>query len=278
MDALEQLAENVSDPRQLLATYTDYISKLEEYIAGLDERAEMQYRKLRASDDAFVKRLDAQARQLVEIQKALNVVKDKFEKSSDGALRVGLKLEKADGQRKRIQTAIDLMTLVQIFEGIPPSTYDAHDSDDLDEASLRELLPSIWEDYSWGDIARALQGLRNVLHNINSEDAKIAPRNVKKLAGHVEMFLIRKFDASISALIQAPFEDSLRSATLGICSWLHLFNGGNFVQDYYIKSVINQRIIAIGSGIVAVADGDARFNDDDNSSAGGTLSSPFSHL
>ena len=89
MDALEELSASSSDPKVLLTNFSDYISQLEDYISGLDEKAELYYRKLRETDAAFLKRLDSQARQLVEVQKALNVVKDKYERSSEGALRVG---------------------------------------------------------------------------------------------------------------------------------------------------------------------------------------------
>ena len=90
MDTLEELCASSRDPKVLLATLSDYISRLEDYISGLDEKAEQHYRKLRESDAVFLRRLDSQARQLVEVQKALSTVKEKFEKSSHGALRVGM--------------------------------------------------------------------------------------------------------------------------------------------------------------------------------------------
>ena len=86
---------------------------------------------------------------------------------------LGLKLEKADGQRRRIKSAIELLSLVEVFEKISSSTYDL--SGELSEKELRSLLPSVWESQSWGDIARALQGLKSALTGINSEEAKIAP-------------------------------------------------------------------------------------------------------
>ena len=85
----------------------------------------------------------------------------------------GLKLEKADGQRRRIKSAIELLSLVEVFEKIPSSTYDL--SGELSERELRALLPSVWERQPWGDIARALQGLKSALTGINSEEARVAP-------------------------------------------------------------------------------------------------------
>lgn len=82
-------------------------------------------------------------------------------------------MEKADGQRSRIKSAIELLSLVEIFEKIHPSTYDL--SGELSEPELRGLLPTVWESQSWGDIAKALQGLKTALTGITSEEAKTAP-------------------------------------------------------------------------------------------------------
>ena len=67
-----------------------------------------------------------------------------------------------------------------------------------------------------------------------------------------------------------------------MCIWLHVFNNGNIVQDYYLRAIINKRIVNVGSGVVAVAaEGDPASSylveeyggddSDDNSSAGDQL-------
>ena len=197
MDKLEDLSSQMNDPAQLLQTYTTYISALEEHILTLDEKSELQYRKLRATDDVFLKRIDAQSRRLTEVQKSLSQVKENFEKSSDGAIRVGkesafynhfncvlkmmslgLKLEKADGQKQRLRTAIEMMALVKEFEGIDASRYDLisfASSVDLTEQELRSVLPPVWQQLPFAEMVKALQGLRTILYNINCEEAKQAP-------------------------------------------------------------------------------------------------------
>lgn len=65
--------------------------------------------------------------------------------------------------------------------------------------------------------------------------------------------------------------------TQQICAWLHLFGGGNSVHNYYVRVIIDKRIVALGTSLVAIAGevgtGTLVFDleADDNSSAGGTV-------
>lgn len=205
----------------------------------------------RESDEAFERRLDEQTTQLRDVHASLEELKANFERSSDGALRVGLKLEKADGQRRRMQTAAELLALVQTFEDAAPSGLDVGAC--LEERELRELLPRAWAELSWGEVSGALKSLKTVLHNINSEDAKVAPKHVSRLAALVEAFLLRKFDASIMALIAHANDETYENDTLDVCTWLHVFNAGASVQEYYARAVVNKRIVALGAGVVQVS-------------------------
>jgi hypothetical protein len=206
----------------------------------IENEISMLQRSALTTETFLLEELDDQSQKLVDVETAIEDVKDDFQAASDGAVRVGNKLANSERERLNIKKSIDLMKLVKEFQNSPEDLYS--DVLKMNAQKLRETLPELLRSQDWHYISHVLYDLKKILFDINSEDVQRAQQVVINITEVVEMELLGQFDVLLDELMdnQENADVISRARTLAEC--LHLFNNGQSLHKRYIFSVVEKRI------------------------------------
>lgn len=243
VDTLSTTTGGIPSEELLCQLFDDLFHHLD----GLAQEIEKEVVTLQESawsmESALFQDLDDQYEKLTDVSKHVDHVKESFDHTSEGAVRVGGRLTISDRERANIEKSLELLSFVQYFE-------DA--SDDLfgnilaiNSQKLRESLPGDLPTKDWGSISQVFYSLRIIAPydpDTKSVTLRKANKLIDSLGGVVEMELLGQFDAALNDLMQDPENAVSIEKARGLAESLYLFNGGVALQKRYIFGVIQRRI------------------------------------
>lgn len=240
---LDSMIGNVSgkdQEKQLLGIFTDISDNVTKLSQNLENEMKELYSSVQQSDEVLHEELDTHRDRLNDINVSVDSVIEHFHKASEGALRIGEQLAVSESERLRIDSAIEIMEFVNLFESTDPSTYN--DIQSLDTTQLLELFPSQWRNKGWGEISKILHDMKKILLDINADDVQNAKRNVITLCEAVEAELLSEFEIAVLNLMDCSSNETLMKTASDLASWLHLYNNGQSLEKRYIFSVVEKRL------------------------------------
>lgn len=239
--AVNEVSPDATDLEGRLFFFFDkFASDVSKMSLAIEDEIKSLQQSAGSMESFLLDELDDQLEKLVNVENAVEEVKEDFQLASDGAIRVGGKLATTEKERINIKRSIDLMKLVKEFQWSPDDLYA--DVQKMNAQKLREILPESLRNQEWSLISKTLYDLKKVLLDINSEDVQKSQQVILNISEVVELELLGQFDVLLDELMeyQEDVEVVNRARTLAEC--LHLFNNGQSLHKRYIFSVVEKRI------------------------------------
>lgn len=236
-----EVSLETTDLEGRLFSYFDQItSDITDLTNEIESEIYMLQRNALSTETFLLEELNEQSQKLIDVENAVEEVKEDFQSASDGAVRVGNKLANSERERLNIKKSIDLMKYIKEFENAPEGMYS--DVLKMNAEKLRETLPEALRTQDWYFLSQVLYDLKKILFDINSEDVQKAQQVVINITEVVEMELLGQFDVLLDELMENQENPGVigRARTLAEC--LHLFNNGQSLHKRYIFSVVEKRI------------------------------------
>jgi len=215
-----------------------------------------------AANEAMLADMAGHAHRVDEVRCAVDDVKVAFERASEGAVKIGDRLSVSEAERRRVETAMNLVAFINWYDNMPSDHFQDIQHMQLDELT-RHAIPEGLARMGWDHISYYLRSLRRTLLDLGADSAQRALKNILKVSEVAEEALLRAFLASLDQLMDDNDNMMHIRECQELVGWLHTFNSGQTLHKQFIYAAIEKRMPSVPSGLPG---GD---------SAGGAGGSPF---
>ena len=220
----------------------DGLSKELAFRASELESEVSQLRKTaHTADEAMLVDMEGHAKNVDAVRLAVDEVKVAFERASEGAIKIGDRLSVSEAERRRVETAMNLINFINWYDEKAFDHFDEIHTLDLAEL-VDYAVPEAMAKKGWSEISRYLGYSRRTLLDLSTDCAQRALKNILKVSEASEEALLGAFFRALDELMEESSDTSKIKECRELVEWLHSFNNGQTLHKRFIYAVITKRM------------------------------------